>query len=407
MAEIITSKNRYYNEAKLILLNFLVLSLVGTLLRYLQINGLVQINYKNLLEAHSHFAFSGVLLLSCITALCLSFEELAYYINPGIFKIFLAESYLLLIIFTIFGYKAPGIIASTLYLFTTYYLVYLIWQGSKKINDQIVALILRYAAFFFMFSTLALWCMGPLMALKFAGKPIYYNTVYFYLHFQYNGFFTFSVLALLVQYLSKKKLVHDSDLNSNHIHLLAFATLLSYFISTLWCNPNFIIRLLAFSGAFFQAYVFIKLYFTFKKSVSNQIKFSFLIKFILVACGIKILLMLIISIPFISFNSISNRHTIIGFLHLTFIGTLWLSYWYCIQNQVLQNQFTNGKKMFVFLLFYILSEILLFSSAVKLPFLSAVLNQLLIYFSGGMSLGILLILIFFVFMKSKESIGNK
>ena len=388
MTALSISKKQFHKEAKFILLNFLVLAFVGILLRYLQAHSIAFLNYKNLLEAHSHFAFSGVLLLSCITALRVSFEELGLYIKPVLFYIFYAESYLLLFIFSVYGYKAPGITASTLYLFTTYYLVYLIWKGSNQITDQTAAIILKVAALFLVLSTIALWCMAPLMALKFAGKPIYYNTVYFYLHFQYNGFFTFCIIAICTSILVHKNAIVHSKQYMKGIFLFALATLLTYFISTLWCNPTLIFRLLAIVGALLQIYSILLLYFAVDKK-AVVLSFSFNLKtFIIVAFCLKIILMFYISIPFLNTDLFSNRHLIIVFLHLTFIGTLWLSYWYFMQRNLFDNSFENNKSMRIFLVFFFFSELFLFSSILNLPISASSWNLILMLSNIGMFIGI-------------------
>ncbi len=390
----------FCKETKLLLFNFLILALVGTLLRYLQTHALYNISYKNLLEAHSHFAFSGVLLLSCLTALRTSFSTINNSVSPKLFYVFLIESYMLLVVFVIYGYKAPGIVASMIYLFTTYYFACRVWLGIKKMENRDTALFLQYAIFFMFFSSLALWCMGPLMALKFAGKPIYYNTVYFYLHFQYNGFFTFCVFALFCNKLSIENAFDDKRILRRNIHLFALATLLSYFISVLWCKPAFIIHCIAFAGALLQIFVFVSTVLQVRKSAHNKNSTFDIKSVIFIFFCIKFLMMFVITLPVFNFDIFANRHVIIGFLHLTFIGTIWLSYWYFIQREILNNTFDKINNMLLFFVFFLIYELLLFSSVINIPLFTSRWNNLLLACSIGMTAGIFSMLISAVKNKS-------
>ena len=61
--------------ATLSLLNFVLVSLVGILLRYKIAFSLPLINYKYLLNAHSHFAFAGWVSMAIFTAFVYMLSE--------------------------------------------------------------------------------------------------------------------------------------------------------------------------------------------------------------------------------------------------------------------------------------------------------------------------------------------
>ena len=52
------------NHPRWAIINFIVLSIFGALLRYLQLYNLPWLNYQFILHAHSHFAFSGWMFFS-------------------------------------------------------------------------------------------------------------------------------------------------------------------------------------------------------------------------------------------------------------------------------------------------------------------------------------------------------
>ena len=56
---------------------------------------------------------------------------------------------------------------------------------------------LRWAFIYAILSGIGPFATGPLIALGLRDTTLYFDAIYFYLHFQYNGFFAFMVLAYL------------------------------------------------------------------------------------------------------------------------------------------------------------------------------------------------------------------
>lgn len=344
--------NKYW---RIVLFNFLVLSCIGLLLRYISYSGITPFNFVHILQAHSHFAFSAVLFLAVISALTHAFIPISsstYSTFSLIFWLTIVESYAMLYSFSQFGYNYISIILSTLYLLTTYYFAYFFYISTKNLPRNIGIFTTYISLFFLIISSLGVWSMGPLMMYGYAGKPLYYNTVYFYLHFQYNGWFSFAVLALYFRYVNLHFIPNKIS------YLLSIATLLLYFISILWCKPHGIFYALSFVGAIIQLYCFYYILKRIKICFSSTI---FLVVFS--SLLLKITLQLFSTIPYFAEFAAQNRNIIIAYLHLIFIGTLFFPlYYYFGKEFSVDKVFRFHPALFLFFITFIFTEIILIST---------------------------------------------
>jgi hypothetical protein len=153
---------------------------------------------------------------------------------------------------------------------------------------------------------------------------LYKDSVYTYLHFQYNGFFTLSVFALLLNAL------HKTFTERQLIRVRVFAKLVSIsviptlFISFLWHYSNWWVYLAAGTGVVFILlsiiYFFIAL-----RSIKDQ-RFT-IVPFIrhigvlsISAFLLKSLLQTGTIIPSLGKLVYGDRAIIVGYLHLVLLG---------------------------------------------------------------------------------------
>ena len=116
-------------------LNLLILSLVGIILRYKIILPLPFVNQKNLLHAHSHFAFSGWVSMALFTAIVWVLSKHATLDLKKYERLFLLgqfASFGMLFTFPFFGYKLPSIFFSTVSVIFSYLFVYSAWKDMGK-----------------------------------------------------------------------------------------------------------------------------------------------------------------------------------------------------------------------------------------------------------------------------------
>src|SRR5689334_13495035 len=115
-----TTKERWIGFS---LFNLCIVSILGFVLRSKILFPIPFIDFRNLLSAHSHFAFSGWVSLALTT--CLIYEllpEEAYRtkIYQWILWLTVITAFGMLITFPFTGYATASIIFSTAYIFTNY-----------------------------------------------------------------------------------------------------------------------------------------------------------------------------------------------------------------------------------------------------------------------------------------------
>ena len=107
----------------------------------------------------------------------------------------------MLIAFPLQGYEAVSICFSTLSIIAGYYLAIIVWKAIGRLPHSMPLQFLKWGLFYFVLSSLGPFATGPLIAMGKTGSALYYDVIYFYLHFQYNGWFVFAILSLFYQYM--------------------------------------------------------------------------------------------------------------------------------------------------------------------------------------------------------------
>jgi hypothetical protein len=205
------------------------------------------------------------------------------------------------------------------------------------------------------------------MAKGLAETPLYPLSIYFYLHFQYDGWFTFAVFGLFFWWLEKHNIAFSVKKGRYFLWLMAIACLPAYAISTLWTHPPVWVYLIAALAAVVQIIaliLLIRLLFPLRNELTIQLGrdvFNLLL-FAGMAFGIKNLMQFFSALPAIADLGYTVRNFTIGYLHLIFLGmvTVFLIAYFFKQG-FLHRHNTVSKVGLVLLLFgFIVSETYLF-----------------------------------------------
>jgi len=307
------------NYPKWAMINFVVLTVFGILLRCIQLSNLPFLDYQFILHAHSHFAFAGWMFFAI--ALLISHELWGEQYPSTLKYVFifaLISAYGMLVSFSLQGYKAVSITFSTLFILVTYRFTYLVFKDGllrNKVNKAACKLI-KSALIFVCISSLGPFLLGPLVALGYKNSSLYQDAIYFYLHFQMNGFMFLASLGLLSTALLKVPLTKSKAV---WLDLFVYSTIPLYFIFALWDKPNEPIRLLACLGAGLNLVSWLMLCLNFRKAWDQ---FSFLVKAALIAASLKIIFQVLVCVPSIGEWTFLNRNLIVGYIHLLTLGTV-------------------------------------------------------------------------------------
>lgn len=315
---------------KIVLINLFIVATLGVILRYKILYPLPFVGQKNLLHGHSHFAFAGWV-TQCLMVLLVNY--LAQKKGQSIYAKYrwvlyanLFTAYGMLIAFPIEGYGLYSIIISTLSVFVSYVFAFMYWKDLQTVSKPSIAHAwFKVAIVLNAVSSLGAFSLAFMMMAKVAKPEWYLAAEYFYLHFQYNGWFFFGCMGLFTSFISRYNI--PSNVLKKIFSLFAFAILPAYFLSTLWMHIPVWVYILIVLAAVAQLIGWIWLIKTLKKYKTEWSSglSVFAKRFLLLpalALTIKLLLQLGSTIPSLSQLAFGFRPIVIGYLHLALLGVI-------------------------------------------------------------------------------------
>ena len=383
---------------KIALFNLLIVATIGVILRYKILFPLPFVDQKHLLHGHSHFAFAGWITQAIMTLLVI---YLANQTGAAVYKRYrwllaanLFSAYGMLIAFPIEGYGLYSIIFSILSIFVSYVFAVFYWRDVNKLaaNNSSHAWF-KAAVLFNAFSSLGAFGLAFMMYAKMIHQNWYLAAEYFYLHFQYNGWFFFACMGLFTKILAQASV--PEQLLKKIFWLFAGAALPAYFLSALWMPLPVWVYILVILSALAQLAGWIWLlkilktkWQVIKKDYSKTAKGLLILSGM--ALTVKLFLQLGSTIPSLSDLAFGFRPIVIGYLHLVLLGVITL---FLLGYMFAKNHFIANKKIFtgafVFATGVILNEALLMIqgtaaiSYTTIPFINEMLlGTALILFSG-------------------------
>lgn len=305
---------------------FILSALYGLLMRWNFAFPTKFIPYQNLLQSHSHVAFLGWGYLVVIGAILFYFVSDAakqHKVYKATLGILLVVIPLMLISFPLGGYKVFSIVLLAVFGLTSYVLSFRILKDVQGNNTS--AKLIKYGIYYYLLSSLATWFLAFVIVTQ--GKTdLYYNTVYFYLHFLYNGFFVFALFGLLFKIFETQQIIISEKLQKRFFLYLNIACVPAYALSVLWSTDVLLFNVIGFVSSVLQ---FISLVFLLKilQQAFLQINWSFisklLLKFAVISYSIKIISQILSAFPYIVEKSLALKpFFIIGYLHLFTLGFL-------------------------------------------------------------------------------------
>ena len=342
---------------------FLIIAFLGVMLRLFHVVD-IPIDFKHIVHAHSHIALLGWVYTALTT--------LIYYIylrekpiSKGYRRLFWFTQFTLigmLISFPITGYALFSILFSTLFLFASYWFFWFVNKHISPAQKSTNSFSLVKAGLWFMvISSLGPWALGIIMNTLGVTSIWYRTSIYFYLHFQYNGWFIVALFGIFFYVLEQHNIEVSKKLFNKFYWLLILSIILTFFLSVLWIKPHRAFYIISSIGAFLQFvlfWLFIRLIrqtrvgLIFSKRLLNLLKLSC---FLFV---IKITLQFIGSFQVMADDIAIILDWVIGYLHWTFLGVVsiplfvFLHYFKLIR--------IPKKSMTLYIIGFFLTEVLIF-----------------------------------------------
>ena len=404
---------KVYQLLKITVFNLLIVSFLGVIMRYKIAFYFPFLEQKHLQEAHSHFAFYGwitnaiYLFIYKILKQTISKKKLTSFYNTIIINLF--ASYGMLFSFLYSGYYWLSIVFSTVALFCSFYFLFIFYKNYKNL-ETLSRIWFLGGLLFAVFSSLGVFNLSFMKINHHISQDLYLASTYFYLHFQYNGFFIFSCIGLLINMLENI----GAKLNSSEIYLtfwlLFFSCFLGFGLSVLWLElPIWLYSMIVLSSLV-QIFANVKILFWVRKNWMLILeKFTPLERFILIFVGVaffaKVLLQLASTIPAISQFAFGFRNIVIAYLHLVLLmcitGFLILKI-LILKIFRLKKKFVLGIKLFLLGVF--LNELVLgINGILSIKYISLPYSQYILF---GISILIMLSLLI-ILMNSKKNISQK
>lgn len=395
-------------------INFLITALAGIILRYQTNFPLPAINHIYLMHSHSHFAFTGWISMA-LMALMVSYlagqnQQINYKKYEWILIANSVSAYGMLVTFVFQGYALYSITFSTLSIFVSYAFIYVYWKDLRKINDKsAVSAWFKTGLVLCGISSLGAFTLAFLMAKHIHVQEYNLAAIYFYLHFQYNGWFIFVVFGLLFAYLDRKHSITLPQINRNLYLLLVLTVVPGYLLSLIGMDILSRFRWVGgVSGViqFGAFYYFIKLFIAVKDTL--VIKLSKATRYLWTLASVSFLLKLTLQmlsvIPYFSDYATGFRPIAIAYLHLIFLGIIsFFIIGYINEYLKEQGRFLNLKGTYIFITGVVMQEIILMMEGMnamggfQLPYANFLLLLSAITIGSGIA--------FIVFTKKAFSYG--
>ncbi len=319
---LISSKRKTLYKFALFL--FVLSALYGLLIRWNFVFPISLFDYKNFLQSHSHVAFLGWGYVATIGAIIHCFvpnKNKNHIVYRTTLLLILITVSLMLISFPVSGYKLFSIVLLCAFGITSYVLSIKLLRDIKGKN--VAVKLVRFGIYYYLLSSLATWFLAFVMVTQ--GKTeLYYNTIYFYLHFLYNGFFVFVLFGLLFNIIEKQEILISEKLQNKFFIYLNVACIPAYSLSVLWSGVSTIYFVIGFAASILQLISLLYLL-SIIKSVFSKLKWNYvsklLLKFGLIAYSLKIIIQVFSSFPYFVEKSLALKpFLIIGYLHLFTLG---------------------------------------------------------------------------------------
>jgi hypothetical protein len=313
---------------KLSLVNLLIVAMLGVLMRYKIGFDFPYFSQKNIQHAHSHFAFAGWITHALYVLMIHFVIKKNQLLDTKNYKrIIVANlvcSYGMLFSFSYQGYSVLSIILSTITIVIACFFAFFYFKDLEKIDASPSKSWFKAALLFNIISSIGTFYLAYIMASRNFNEHWYLASVYFYLHFQYNGFFIFTCLGL---FFSECNVIFPLFKYDKAFFKLLFISFIpAYFLSTLWAKLPIWLYVIVVIAAFIQVIAWIKIIKAIKialKAGTTLNKFqTYLFLFVGISFTIKLLLQLGSTIPVLSDLAFGFRPIVIAYLHLVLLAVI-------------------------------------------------------------------------------------
>ncbi|RYY83110.1 MAG: hypothetical protein EOO15_21920 [Chitinophagaceae bacterium] len=372
------------------LINLAIVALLGVALRYKILFELPFIDYRNLLSAHSHFAFVGWVSLMVLTLLVHHLLPSEHAVRKK-FRILLFAvnlcGYGMLASFPFQGYGAISIFFSSAFIVVTYVFAFAYLPAIKVLHRN-VRLLATCALVSLLLSAAGPILLGYIKATGSTNSVLYRDAIYSFLHLQYNGFFSLALCAHFLHRMGGHRAPRFARIFSISLCASVVPTL---FLSLFWHNQVLLYYIAALGVLFLviALFSFLRIWrqpgslLGFRQPLARRlIRLSFL------CFCLKLLLQSCTLVPRLANAVYGDRPVIIGFLHLVFLGFVSL---YLLAVLVEEGYFTRAHGMPAYPVYIFVSAVFTNEALLMLQGLGILLGTYSRIFNWGLLVAAILL----------------
>ena len=322
---ILLLKNNTKFQSTVALTYLFIAAFLGIFLRLFPIINM-DATYRYVVHTHSHIALLGWVYIALTTLIFhIGIDKKKQKKHQLIFWSTQITILGMLFSFPFIGYALYSIIFSTLFMICSYWFYGFFRKNHHLKADSISYKFINTSLLLMVISTIGPWALGIIMNTLGATSPWYKNAIYFYLHFQYNGWFIFCLLGVFYYLLEKNKIAFSKQRATLFLKLMTTSCVLTVCLSFLWTKPSVFVFGIAFIGAVLQLFAFRIFYqqlCAIKSKLKNLLQPNLykLLQFSLVLLLMKIVLQAFTAIPYFAELATNILDFVIGYLHITFLG---------------------------------------------------------------------------------------
>jgi hypothetical protein len=349
--------------------NFFIASLLGLFLRWAHVHEIPWIGFRKVMYAHFHVSMLGWLYLVLYAFIWSTFIDRSRRDNPLYNRLFWftqASVIGITLSFSFQGYGIASVIFVLLHMMAGYLFFLLVWRESSA-NKQPSELLLRTSLLWMLLSTVGVWVVSWLVIGNTRNIALYHMAIQFFLHFQFNGWFTFAVLALFFKELEKRGHTFNARQFRWFYWLLVVSCTLTYALSVVWSSPYKLLFFVNGAGVLIQMAAMAALTMMIRRLLAGfvhglpaLVKAFYLLA--MISFVSKILIQSVVVFPQVAVISVTIRQFVVGFVHLTVLGSISaFIVGLLLQKGMISTSSVIGKwGSWVFLISFILMEIMLF-----------------------------------------------
>jgi len=337
--------------SKISLLFFLIVALIGTVLRSTFFVS-IPLEYEHLVHAHSHVAFQGwvyTMLFLLLARFYLREEQIQKGRYPLQFGLTIAVLIGVLISFSLQGYALYSIVFSTLFQLLNYCFIYRFFKDTRDQPKDAVSLrFVKAGLWLGLLSTLLPYGIGVASAKGLAGTEVYDSLVYTFMHLQYNGWFLFVAIGLFFKLLETNAVPYHTQHATRFYWLFTLAVIPAICLSLLGMSFSGFITVPSYFAAFAQILGLVFFLTAMPSTLISWVKkkgvwFATTFAVFFLSFCLKTILQTFSVLPYFNSLAFDNKPILLAYLHLSLIGvvsfliiTLMVELKYLIQSAISQ-----------------------------------------------------------------------